>query len=649
MKKFCFSLLSALVIVSEPSANAAETPAAKPNVVFLLSDDVGWSDLSIHPGGSIPTPNIDRLFKEGVELKNYMGWCVCSPTRAMVLTGRHPFRVGTGPETGGELPKSETTIAEAFKSNGYNTGIFGKWHNGDDPATPEFIAAMQQAYKDRPGKKEYKGGLGVNEHGFDEAWVYYGGGFDYFTRRIAGGNGPVSWWHNREYRPNDQGYTEDFIVQHAMDFIRENKDRPFFCYVPFHIVHAPLQAKPSDLALADVDADASIKGTDSEKRTYRAMMIAMDNNVGAIMKELNQLGLSSNTIVVFSSDNGATANGCNLPFRGGKHTVYEGGTHLATVIYWPAGGLVHGSWDGLCGALDMFPTLVDMAGLKMPATQPLDGKNIWPALRNKTASPVDSYYWSWHSEDAIRTTDWRMHRYHDRNELYDMHNDISETKDVSADHPDVVKDLTSKMDAWIKSMGAAISHLPAPEKYDAKPAPEGDVLKVTATVTGQAKPKDRLVVQFAGFDDHIYATDYLEYDVMVPSGCLQEGFYYSPFKSKDAKHPTTTFTKGVGFDQFGREQASGPAPKGGPGVWEHRVIGASAEAPLSLGKQGVVFSANKPGTYTVYIDNLRIRHADGTTTSIWKDKKDTRADKGQESNGFKDISVSAVPLSEVGK
>ena len=114
--------------------------AEKPNVVYLLADDLGWSDVSAH-GGGIPTPTIDRLFKQGVELRNFMGWCVCSPTRAMLLTGRHPFRVGTGPEVGGELAREETTLAAAFKANGYRTGVFGKWHNGEDPDTPEYRAA----------------------------------------------------------------------------------------------------------------------------------------------------------------------------------------------------------------------------------------------------------------------------------------------------------------------------------------------------------------------------------------------------------------------------------------------------------------------------------------------------------------------------
>ena len=401
----------------------------KPNVVYLLADDLGWSDISAHPGGTIPTPNIDRLFKQGAELRNFMGWCVCSPTRAMLLTGRHPFRVGTGPETGGELEKAETTIAEGFKAYSYRTGVFGKWHNGEDPDTLEYRAAFAEAFKAMPNRK-VKGGLGANEHGFDEAWVYYGGGADYFTRRNSGGRGPVSWWHNREYRQFDKGYTEDFITQHAVEFIRDNKSRPFFCYVPFHIVHAPLQAKDADLKGVDP------KVTDETKRTYAAMVEALDRNVAIILGELDKLGLRENTIIVFTSDNGATRDGSNLPFRGGKHSVFEGGTHLPTVIHWPKGGVTNRSWDGLCGALDMFPTLMAMADLKMPETCPLDGKNIWPALRDNTSSPVESYYWSWRDEDAIRTADWRLHRFLDRAELYDIRADISEAKNVADAHPE---------------------------------------------------------------------------------------------------------------------------------------------------------------------------------------------------------------------
>ena len=615
--------------------------AARPNVVYMLADDLGWSDISAHPGGSIPTPQIDRLFKEGVELRNFMGWCVCSPTRAMLLTGRHPFRVGTGPEVGGELAKEEATIAEGFKANGYRTGIFGKWHNGEDPDTPEYRRAYEEAWKSMPNKK-LKGGVGVNAHGFDEAWVYYGGGADYFTRRTVQGRGPVSWWHNLEYRPQDVGYTEDLITGHVLEFLRENKDRPFFCYVPFHIVHAPLQAKDSDLEGVDK------KVTDQTKRVYAAMVQAMDKNVAAILAELDKLGLRDNTIVVFTSDNGATRDGSNLPFRGGKHSVFEGGTRLPTVVRWPKGGLTGGrSWDGLCGSLEMFPTLTAMADLKMPQTRPLDGKNIWPALRDNSASPVESYYWVWHNEDAIRTAEWRMHRFFDHVELYDIRADISETKDVAAAHPDVVKSLTAQMTARAESLGAALTHQPVPAKFDAKPAPEGEVLEISVTVTDKAKPKDTLVVPFAGFEGHQFATDYVEYDIAIAADSLRQGYYYSPFKGNDNKSISLNFKRGEGVDQFGREQAAGPEPRGGPGVWEHRVIGLCSSAPGILPRHGLVFRGGKPGTYKIYLDNLRIRHTDGTTTPIWTTGKETRYRPIADSEFFTGIRVRSVPMDQV--
>ncbi|MCU0873334.1 MAG: sulfatase-like hydrolase/transferase, partial [Pirellulaceae bacterium] len=527
-----------------------------------------------------------------------------------------------------------------FRAHGYRTGIFGKWHNGADPDTPEYRRAFEEAWKSMPNKT-LKGGLGVNAHGFDEAWVYYGGGADYFTRRTVQGRGPVSWWHNREFRPQDAGYTEDLITGHVLEFLRENKDRPFFCYVPFHIVHAPLQAKDPDLA--GVDA----RVTDKTKRVYAAMVQGMDGNVAAILAELDRLGLRDNTIVVFTSDNGATKDGSNLPFRGGKHTVLEGGTHLPTVIHWPNGKLVSGKWDGLCGACDMFPTLMAMAGLEMPATRPLDGKSIWPALRDRSASPVASYYWSWHNEDAIRTADWRLHRFFDHVELYDIRADIGETRNVADAHPDVVKSLTAQMNAWVESLGAALSHQPAPARLDAKPAPEGEVLEVTVTVTDKAKLKDRLVVPFAGSARHCEATDYIEFDIATDKNSLPRGFYYSPFKGNDNKSIALEFRRGEGIDQFGRDQSSGPEIKGGPGVWEHRVVGLCSEAPGILPRHGLVFQGGKPGTYTVYLDNLRIRHADETTTPIWTNGKDTRYRSIADSESFVGTRVRSVPAHQV--
>ena len=649
-----FSVVGALVLgCLAATAARADSGTPKPNVVYIMADDVGWGDLSFH-GGGVPTPNIDRLCKQGVELTNFMGWCVCSPTRAMLLTARHPIRVGTGPEVGGELSLEETTIAEGFKANGYRTGVFGKWHNGDDPDTPEFQVAFAEAFKQMPNKK-HTGGHGANAHDFDEAWVYYGGGADYFNRRTVQGRGPVSWWHNLEFRQNDEGYTDDLVTKYAIEFIRDSKDKPFFCYIPFHIAHAPLQAKGIDLAAIDTEKAATLpsanpKATAENKRIHAAMLQSMDKNIAAIVAELERLKLLDNTILVFTSDNGAMAEGSSLPLRGHKHTIYDGGVRLPTVINWPRGGLVGGKkWNGLCGALDMFPTLIAMTDSKMPQTRPLDGKNIWPALREDRPSPVDSYYFVWHDEDAIRTDRWKLHRFFNRFELYDITTDETESNNVVESNPDVVKTLAAKMDAWADSLGVALSHQPAPEKYHASAAPDGEVLAVTVTITDKAKPKDRLAINIANWNGTQYATDWIEYDIAFSPNSPKQLPYFSTLEGNNSNPFGTLFKPGIGIDQFGRDQTTGPGIADSKSVWEHRIIGLSCTAPGPLSKHGVVFNGGKPGTYTIYLDNLRIRHADGSTTPLWTNGRDTRAGKLKESELFKDVKIRTVSVAEVGK
>lgn len=637
MKHPLFRAVVALLALA--SALPAASPA-KPNVVYILADDLGWGDLSAHSTGGVPTPHIDAIFKQGVELRQFMGWCVCSPTRAMFLTGRHPFRVGTGPEVGGELSTGETTIAEVFQSAGYRTGVFGKWHNGEEPLTAEFREEFARAFADKRNKKPADG-FGANAHGFEEAWVYYGGGADYFTRRGAGGKGPVSWWHNRELRAGDSGYTEDMITAHALEFIRENRTKPFFCYVPFHLVHAPMQAKEEDLGRVDAGI------TDPKKRVYAAMVQALDRNVGLLVGELEKLGLREDTILVFSSDNGATAEGSNAPLRGGKHSLFEGGTRLPTAVSWPGGGLSGGrQWDGLCGAYDMLPTLAAMCSIPLPAAQmrPLDGKNIWPALQSGGESPVESYYWAWHNGDSLRTAQWRIHRYFDRVELYDIGADPGEKIDVASSRSEVVKDLTAKMDRWVQSLGAALTHQPAPKRFDTAAAPEGEVLEITVTVTEAAKSRDFVVVPITTVDIEQQASDFIELDVATaPHTPRSSSWYYSPFKGNTGTPITLLFKKGEGIDQLGRDQSASPEIRTGPGTWEHRALGLCGTAPGKLPRQGMVFRGGHPGVYTVYVDNLRLCRADGAVENLWTQGRDTRTQKLADTASFKDIRVRAVP------
>jgi len=621
-------------------AQSVEGETRPPNIVFILADDLGWGDISVH-GGAIPTPNIDSLFEEGVEFPNFMGWTVCSPTRAMFLTGRHPFRMGLGPKVGGELDTEETTIAEAFRAQGYRTGVFGKWDNGKAPDTPEFRKAFTEAFNHKPGKV-FESGPGANAHGFDEAWVYYLGAGNHFTRAPHDKPGPVNWWHNRDYRPLDEGYTDDLITQHARDFIRANRDGPFFCYVSFHIIHAPLQAKAVDITRVPVDI------TDGKQRLYGAMLLTMDDNIRQLLAELDSLDLDDNTIVVFSSDNGATVTGSNEPLRGTKGSLLEGGVRLPTAIRWPRGGLVGGQpWDGLWGFLDLFPTLVDMAGLDMPETRPLDGKNVWPAIRQRGVSPVESYYWAWRRSDTIRTDEWKLHRYFDRDELYDIRSDGGERENLADQNPEVVAELKAKMNEWVSSTDAALAHRPPPAHLDSNPAPSGEVLEITAKVSKKGRPKDTLIVPFADFGGRHVANDFLEFDICAAPGSLTRGFFYSPFRRKSNGHKPD-FRPGLGIDQFGRAQALGPPLLGGEGIWEHRIVGLLGEAPGPLRNHAMVFRGRRAGAFRIYIDNLRIRHGDGSTTPIWQDDSDTRSSLPLDlPPGFSDVAVRAVELADL--
>ena len=614
---------------------ADSQPPPRPNFVVLLADDLGWGDISLH-GGKTPTPHIDAFLKESVQLTSFMTCPVCSPTRAGLLTARHHLRVGAGPKTGGELDPAETTLAEALKAHGYATGIFGKWHNGDDPDTPAFRAAWELAFKDMPNK-QFQGGHGVNAHGFDEAWVYYGGGADYFTRRTVGGRGPVSWWHNREYRPDDKGYTDDLVVRQAIEFLRANRARPFFCYVPFHLVHSPLQARPDELARVPADF------ADADRRTYAAMLTGIDDRVGAILREIDALGLRDNTVVLFFSDNGATQTGSNAPLRLGKHSAYEGGIHSPAAIRWPAGRLTQRKYDGLMGYLDVMPTFLSMAGLPPVKGRPVDGRDVWPALRSNGASPVESYYWVWDDYDVVRTAQWKLFRYFERVELYDIRNDLSETTNVADRHPEVVREMTALLEAWRQSTGVALMHQAPKLASPAEPAPEGEVLEVLATVEHEGKPRDSVLLPVATRSMAIRPGDYLEFDICMAADSLPGGFYLTPFRTN--KPPI--FNRRRGVDQFGRLQADGPPTRGKPGTWERRVIGLGSEAPTALARYGVMLMGAKPGRLHFYLDNIQVRRADGSVVPIWTGARDTRYQKPEPQPRFTNIVVRAVRLDAV--
>lgn len=362
-----FLFCGGLAVLPVTGEAAATTRA--PNIVILLADDLGRADLG-YAGSEIKTPNLDRWVAGGVRLDRFYVCPVCSPTRAGLLTGRWPIRYGImrtviPPWSTYGLPLDERLLPEALAEAGYERrGIFGKWHLGH--ARRAFLPTQR---------------------GFTHFYGHYNGALDYFTHEREG---EVDWHRNDETVKED-GYTTDLIAREAVRFIAESPARaPFFLYVPFNAPHAPFQAKPDDLE--------KYPNRRANKRTYAAMVDAMDQAIGRVLEAIAQRPDADNTFVLFCSDNGGHEPvASNAPFRDGKFSVYEGGIRVAAAVRWPAGGLQGGR---VCaepmGYIDMFPTALRLAGVKTPAaigrTPRLDGIDVLDVLRGEKASPERPWF-----------------------------------------------------------------------------------------------------------------------------------------------------------------------------------------------------------------------------------------------------------------
>lgn len=326
--------------------------SAQPNIVFILADDLGWNDVSYH-GSEIRTPHIDSLVNQGLELDRYYAFPLCSPTRAALLTGRSPLRLGVDIpiETTGGLPLDEHLLPETLRAAGYQTFLAGKWHLG----------------LERVDSHPYR-------RGFDRTYGHLGPSVDYFSHVWQGGLD----WHRDGSVLRQDGYTTDLIADESVRYIKErDKAAPMFLYVSFNAPHTPLQAPEAYLS-----RNARIE--DPYRRTYAAMVTALDDGVGRIVSALEAEGIARNTLLIWASDNGAGRNvgGSNLPLRGGKGNAFEGGIRVPAVIRWP-GVLPEGErFNQMVTALDWFPTLASAAGLETGNERPFDGLDMWSAMRS---------------------------------------------------------------------------------------------------------------------------------------------------------------------------------------------------------------------------------------------------------------------------
>ena len=407
--------------------------AAQPNILLIVADDMGYADAGFNGCRDIPTPNMDALAKSGIRFTSgYVTGPYCSPTRAGLMTGRYQTRFAHefNPSGGKEgLPLTEQTLADRLRSAGYTTGLVGKWHLGADPS------------------------MHPQQRGFTEFFGFLGGAHDYFKPEgILRGATQVS----------ELDYTTDAFGREAVSFIERNKGRPWFLYLSFNAVHTPMQATDDRLArFSNI--------SNPRRRTYAAMMVAMDEAVGRVRQKLAETGLENTTLVMFISDNGGptmqgvTVNGSrNDPLRGSKRTTLEGGIRVPFAVSWP-GHLKPGTFDSPVIQLDLYSTALAAAGVQIRPEWKLDGVNLLPFLSaEKTGAPHDALYWRFGQQMAIRMGNYKLVRY-DRNvdtqtgkagqgvtdvKLYNLANDIGETKDLAAVMPDKVKELQSKWDVW---------------------------------------------------------------------------------------------------------------------------------------------------------------------------------------------------------
>ncbi|MCF7958265.1 MAG: sulfatase-like hydrolase/transferase [Phycisphaerae bacterium] len=416
--------LCAALVLFQTFVAAANDPVGRPNVIIILADDLGCGDMSLYDGW-IKTPNIDRMATEGVRFTDFhSNGSVCSPTRAAFMTGRYQQRAGIVSVIVGRRDKiglepSEVTISGLLKNAGYKTALFGKWHCGTD-------------IRHNP-----------TNHGFDEFIGFLPGGCDYLTH----GN-----WMDGTGVKNQKGYSTDIITDRSVDFIRRNKDKPFFLYVAHQAVHNYYQI-PSDPP-GTRGRDIPLSGKEAQRR-YKIMLKDLDKGVGKILDTLKELDLDENTFVFFFSDNGDVRMSPNeRPYRGGKFSNYEGGHRVPAVARWP--GRIKAGWtsDALTVGMDLLPTVMDIVGVDISKQRKFDGISIKGHLLDQADLPDRKVFFGCEPEPgtalgtAMRDGNWKMQTRGDVVELYDLSKDIKETTNIAERHPNRTKVMKAAIARW---------------------------------------------------------------------------------------------------------------------------------------------------------------------------------------------------------
>ncbi|MDC0497378.1 sulfatase [bacterium] len=439
-------------------STALSSAASKPNLIIIFTDDQGYAELSCFGGNHVYTPNIDRMAEEGARLTSfYVAAPLCTPSRAALMTGCYPARIDMDVPSslevkmkhipagrkfpvclaadGRGLNPEELTIAEVAQSAGYRTGMFGKWHLGDQP---EFLPTRQ-------GFEEYFGiPYSHDIHPKHKNQKF----FKFPPLPVLEGEEVI------ELAPNAD-YLTRRVTERAVDFIKRQKDEAFFLYVAHPLPHGPLAASPE----AKKKYAQAMKESGQGKSGIRSSAIyEIDWSVGEILKALKDQGIDENTIVLFASDNGgAGGKSVNKPLSGGKGKTLEGGQRVSSVIRWPKGIPAGSDCDKMLTAMDVLPTFAKLSGAKLPDELVIDGKDMMPTLVDGAESPHEYFFYAhWGVTEGVRWKDWKLRTVDGKEALYNLKDDIGEKQNVAANHPEIVQQLKDAMEGFEKDMAVNV-------------------------------------------------------------------------------------------------------------------------------------------------------------------------------------------------
>ena len=409
----------------------------RPNVIILITDDQGFGDLSLHGNPHLKTPHLDSIGADGVQFTQFQVCPVCSPTRSSLMTGRYNYRTGVVDTYLGRslMYPDEVTIAEILSRAGYRTGIFGKWHLGDNYP------------------------LRSIDQGIEESLVHPGGGLT--QPSDPPGNtyfDPILRHNGRPVRR--KGYCTDIFVNAALEFIEKNRSSPFFAYIAPNAPHDPLQIDESYVA------PFRTMGLNERTAKVYGMVRNIDENAGRLLERLKRLGIERNTILLFLTDNGPQHDRYNAGMRGRKGTVYQGGIRVPCFLRWPGGVAPGRRIDRIAAHIDLLPTLLEACGVEKPAGLALDGRSLMPLVRGDKVEWTDrTLYTQWHRGDepepfracAVRTQRFKLV---DGQELYDLIADPGETRDIAAANPQTVAAMRKDYERWFADVSATRGYAP---------------------------------------------------------------------------------------------------------------------------------------------------------------------------------------------